>query len=905
MAATINSTLYPPQIPTFISAFLKSDASVRIYFTLSSFNTYNDVKHIHVSLVEQKSNSTILKDKYDKNISDFIEDGIYITNFDSSKSEKNSYFIDVPIEGLVKADTFYKVQIRFDNVDGSIEVLPYVGKYENQSHFSEWSTVCFIRAIDKPEFTSYALENTKGYNPGLVTVSGKVSFGQKDVSNSSDQERISSFNVQVLSSNKKDILFDSGAIYTSGNVNPNELNTQLDLDLLTQYDESKFYFRITATTNNGYITEPYDYEFQISTFATIEGFEPKITTDFDNEDGLVNINVTNENGIVGRLHIRRSDDTTNFIDYTDIAVIAFNEEESINIHIIDDTIETLRWYRYACQFEDEGGLFSKTYEQENDIFADYNNIILTRGGQDFVIRYDGTLTSISPKVSRSNTETLGGRYPRFSEDPAINYRTYSIGGYISGEADALQHFLNKEEYFGKRYSSYINYVKDKNNNVQPRVRNDIWSNYELEDIFTSEYLDDGSENPAYKALKHHPFTTQNDKIWERAFREEAIGWLNDGEPKLLRTLNEGNRIVILSDINLTPEVSTGNLLYTFSATATEVAEPTLENIINLGIYEPIDEELKLEKTLDGKTILKKSTFGRIDNLSNGMSLQKAVIKDIEEKNNYNIEIQEQTIVFKNVRVKFLTKPKILSQDGNSYSIGYTLLLNNDISYNVYDDVVQLPDILDITNLQLQQMDEAVIDYEVSYSYFMKAAKANSMIISDVKVGQYSGVFDINSNITDSIMRKYTHNIYQNNVLVQKEYMSSWTGISVVSDPYVVISFNGGEDCLIGSTGVFNLIKGLEINDFVFIGKQMVQRDFSRQRFLREYEFVIDNSSYLTIKDITSPIQNTVYSVNNIYYIYKNGSFYKFTIKDSGIGISSEPIYATVNYIGNIILENVS
>jgi hypothetical protein len=64
---------------------------------------------------------------------------------------------------------------------------------------------------------------------------------------------------------------------------------------------------------------------------------------------------------------------------------------------------------------------------------------------------------------------------------------------------------------------------------------------------------------------------------EREFREKVMEFLYDDSVKLYRSGAEGNIIVKLMDISLTPNETLGRMIYSFSCTAYEVAEATAAN----------------------------------------------------------------------------------------------------------------------------------------------------------------------------------------------------------------------------------------------------------------------------------------------------------------------------------------
>jgi hypothetical protein len=59
---------------------------------------------------------------------------------------------------------------------------------------------------------------------------------------------------------------------------------------------------------------------------------------------------------------------------------------------------------------------------------------------------------------------------------------------------------------------------------------------------------------------------------------EALDWLTNGEPKLFRSAGEGNYIVRLMNVSLTPNDTVGRMLHTFNATAYEVTDYNFENL---------------------------------------------------------------------------------------------------------------------------------------------------------------------------------------------------------------------------------------------------------------------------------------------------------------------------------------
>lgn len=112
------------------------------------------------------------------------------------------------------------------------------------------------------------------------------------------------------------------------------------------------------------------------------------------------------------------------------------------------------------------------------------------------------------------------------------------------------------------------------------------------DSFVASDVEGGYDNSiftdnesGYTEYYQHDFYPMDNWFWERTFRDELVKWLNDGEPKLYRSMPEGNMAVMLTDINLTPNPQIGRRLYNFSATMYEIGDGNdLEVLDALGIY---------------------------------------------------------------------------------------------------------------------------------------------------------------------------------------------------------------------------------------------------------------------------------------------------------------------------------
>lgn len=98
------------------------------------------------------------------------------------------------------------------------------------------------------------------------------------------------------------------------------------------------------------------------------------------------------------------------------------------------------------------------------------------------------------------------------------------------------------------------------------------------------------------ALKEQ-YSTTNRTLEERNFRNEFVKTLSNGRIKLFKSGPEGLMLVRVTGVSLTPEPKLGRDIYSFSATVTEIAEATIDNLKKLNMFTPANKYFtaKLDK----------------------------------------------------------------------------------------------------------------------------------------------------------------------------------------------------------------------------------------------------------------------------------------------------------------------
>ena len=105
-------TLYPPIMQSYMPAFIYN-TNIKVYFTLSEFNSLDEIKNAQITIVNQNTNLTVLdKTKYPSEI--------MLKNI---QTDSKGYYIEIAATditgGAFEIDTYYNLQIRFTSDDAA------------------------------------------------------------------------------------------------------------------------------------------------------------------------------------------------------------------------------------------------------------------------------------------------------------------------------------------------------------------------------------------------------------------------------------------------------------------------------------------------------------------------------------------------------------------------------------------------------------------------------------------------------------------------------------------------------------------------------------------------------------------------------------------------------------------
>ena len=540
----ININLYPPIVDTYMPAFLADSGdenkdTCRVYFSLSSYNKATDIKNVQLTIRNQYTNLSVLsKAKHPCEIM------LAPLQEDTSVSTNYRYYVDIKREdiegGVFEINQYYKVQLRFTSADAAD--APSDGKLDswlaaNLSLFSEWSTVCLIRAISEP-----TLELS-----GFDIVSGKISwslsspivYGKLSFKNELEEDLMKSYQIKLYSADGE-LLSDSGLLFTNSYNNPNAFEYTLNYN----FEVGAYYFTVEYTTMNLY-NEIISTPFEVVQEST-ETLDVSLSATADEETGRVALTIkrgSDTEPLFGTFVIRRASSKNNFSTWEDMHFEECEDVTNIKEVWYDNTIESGIWYLYGVQLvntSNERGAFKKL---SSPVMTIFDNMFLTTKDRQLKIKFNPNVSSYKRTLQESKTDTIGSQYPFIRRNGNVNYLSLPITGLISFEMDEEELFTSQDELFGDNIKLYNKF------------------------------------NEAHRITRDH------DLMYEKLFKDKVIEFLYDGEPKLFRSATEGNYLVRIMDSSLSPNTTLGRRLWTFSATAHEIADCSVASLQKYNILE--------------------------------------------------------------------------------------------------------------------------------------------------------------------------------------------------------------------------------------------------------------------------------------------------------------------------------
>lgn len=264
-----------------------------------------------------------------------------------------------------------------------------------------------------------------------------------------------------------------------------------------------------------------------------------LNTTLNYDEGYIDISVKSLGSLLtGKYALARTSSKNNFKSWDEIMRFTLSNE-SQRVIWKDFTIEQGIEYQYSIFMIDGNNKYS-TKVLSDKILADFEDMFLFDGDKQLKIRFNPKVGTFRQVKLETKSDTIGSKYPYIFRNGYVDYKEFQISGLIT-------HLSDNEGYF--EYA------------LAQKKYNDSYSN--------------AGEGKYYTQLNA-------DNIhMEREFKLKVLEWLTNGKPKLFRSPAEGNYIVRLMNVSLSPTDSLGRMLHTFSSTAYEIADYTHKNLIQL------------------------------------------------------------------------------------------------------------------------------------------------------------------------------------------------------------------------------------------------------------------------------------------------------------------------------------
>ena len=467
-------------------------------------------------------------------------DGNVIDTFQVRKNGANSGASSYDIEEDYKA--IFDVSSLKTN--GTIKVGQYykvqLAYIDINNEVGYYSTIGVVKYTTHPIITIAGLDESK-VNAHQYAYTGVYSQYGKD-----STEKVYSSRFLLTDSNNK-IIKDTG--YMLHNSTQDDLPYEATDSFLLSRDlepNQLYYLYFSVKTMNGLECSSIRYRIsQLSSVGT--ELDLGLKADLNYENGYIRLSLVCDEPIISGTFLISKACSKDDYQWTELKRFDVQSLIPNEWSLLDCTIEQGYTYKYSLQQYNANDIYSQRVIS-NEVYADFEHAFLYDGTQQLKISYNPKITNFRNNILENKVDTIGSKYPFILRNGNINYKSFDIEGLLSLLTDSEGLFLNT-------------------------------SNYVLDDVSTD-------------------LTSQNIAS-ERYFKRSVLEWLNNGYPKLFRSPTEGNFIVRIMNVSLTPIDTLGRMLHSFKATAYEVGNFTIDNLNKYGI---IDSKEKLSTLIRWTTI---------------------------------------------------------------------------------------------------------------------------------------------------------------------------------------------------------------------------------------------------------------------------------------------------------------
>ena len=534
--------LSPPQIESKLPAFI--NGTINIPFNLNRAVGYNEVSKLQILIKSVQTNTikAILTTEAFQKLDGMKGCVAYFNNMNYIDSDGKAQTFN-PIIGQ-----YYKIQLAC--YDKEAEELGY------------YSSVGIIKCTAAPIISFN--ENNLTRNSYEYTVTCKQS-NQVDTNGNpmgDITEKIYSYCFKLYDENNELVATSGEQIHN----NSKDISSyeQVDTWTLRKALDANVSYKLeySATTTNGYRIEPV-YKVIRDGETVPPNVHANLVAQASNEDGYIKISLVGNGDQVrvsGSFLLIRSSSEDGFSSWYPMTKFGLTQWDATTTKNIckDYSIQQGITYQYAIQAYNNLGLYSNRMLSNKEI-CDFEDAFLYDGDKQLKIRFNPKVNNFKSTILESKTDTLGGKYPFIFRNGNVEYKEFQISGLISTLGDENNEFKFKL------------YEEDAESRTDAAGR-------------------------TYRDLQ--TWLTGANYQRERQFKLEVLEWLTNGKPKLFRSPAEGNYIVRLMNVSLSPNDTLGRMLHTFTCSAVEIAAPTFDNFYDYGfVVEDYTEtrDIKIEQ----------------------------------------------------------------------------------------------------------------------------------------------------------------------------------------------------------------------------------------------------------------------------------------------------------------------
>jgi len=547
--------IFAPTVNSYEPAFYYG-GDCEINFTLSDFNTISQIENVHAIVYNLNSGKNVVN-------KDATQGGIYtatgtILNLPISTvdSDKKMYKVviskDYINNGIWDLGGIYKIQLR----------LVYTGKVysgggdataqnawlsENAQYFSEWSTVVITKAIGTSSLDVPILEGISTLDSSSLDLYGTYA-------NTDTSEVIYSYTVSLAGDDRTE---QSETLYTNAYSNNNEIKYSFRTEM-----QAGVSYTVTVnilTTNKYEYTKTYTFTANPSSESAVAVGLKEILNmrGYEQDEGCIALQIystgQSPTSFTGTLRIRRTDQFSNYEVWEDICQVSCPESTIVDTlpPYFDFTAISGVRYKYGIQKVVQSGSSisrSPLVSLANPIYREFEySYLVGQGLRQLKLPFDCNISNMENNIEDGVIKTIGSKYPFVIRGGEADYKSFSLSGKISFNMDDNHLFIAKDFLEGYTQNTYIS----------PR-----------------------------------------DFTYERAFRDEVNKFLKDGKPKIFKSPTEGNLIVRVTNVSLSPETSLSRLIYNFSCNVVEIDEAILSKYKEYRIMSDLPNLTDVDVTID-------------------------------------------------------------------------------------------------------------------------------------------------------------------------------------------------------------------------------------------------------------------------------------------------------------------